>query len=579
MAKSGPMANSDNRGSSQNAKLSAWQRWSCSWWEMFAIDVRGLAVLRIAVGLTLLVDLARRFNLRTFFYGTDGWLSNEVSMIFAPPADGYWSLYWLADSPIWFNFLTGMTAISAAGLVFGFRSRTFTVISLILFWSLNVRNPVVTTGGHILLRLLLFWMVWLPVGKTWSVDAWLNRRQSSDGENTQSDSDQPTLVCTAASAGIILQVACMYFFSGIAKWNDAWLGGTALQQALQLDMYVKPLGHWLADYSALTMTATWSTLVGEVVGPLALFVPVGNKLWRMMAFLFFAGLHIGIWLTMSIGIFSWVGIMSWLVLLPGQVWHIGSQLGTRSGPNGSSTRPVFLKMALWSQAVCCLLIGLMLASNLCDLRPEIRYDQTSNSAAVSLSDTASEAEGGATPRVGFIGDARDSLQPSIKWISNLSMMTQEFRMFARPWHESLWFELSASNDGGQSWKAVCEPRQANTDFSNLSAAEIYQQTRGQHFRRALFRLATLKPRATALEEDQLVIAEIRRRFAKSWLELELTEFPLPITPPPATPDQHAKKRQAVLIRMNCWRRKIDLEFPEQPARVEVWASWSRDVRN
>ena len=69
----------------------------------------------------------------------------------------------------------------AVALLVGYRTRLATIGSWILLASIHVRLPVVINAGDTLLRVLLFWSIFLPLGAMWSVDARRGRPVAAPG--------------------------------------------------------------------------------------------------------------------------------------------------------------------------------------------------------------------------------------------------------------------------------------------------------------------------------------------------------------------------------------------------------------
>ena len=90
---------------------------------------------------------------------------------------------------------------------------------------------MILSAGDTLLRLLLFWAMFLPLGARYSVDAALDKNPSV-----------PRSLCNLACAAILLQMTFMYFFSFILKDGSTWNDGTALYYALSVDQLTRPLG-------------------------------------------------------------------------------------------------------------------------------------------------------------------------------------------------------------------------------------------------------------------------------------------------------------------------------------------------
>ncbi len=471
---------------------------------LFAIDVRALAILRIAVGLLVLGELFNAIGTFSFFYGGNGFLTIPLNQVFCPTDQGFWSLYWLIETPWFVATLMVLTAVAALGLACGWRTREMTIIVLVLFWSLNVRNPLVTTAGHVLLRMVLFWMMFLPMGAVWSIDA---RLKNSKVENSE------TKVCSVATAALMIQIAMMYFFSGIAKWNDVWMRGDALEIALHLDLYVKPLGHWLAQFPMLTKSITLLTVVMELIGPFLIFLPFGNRWWRIFFLVTFCSMHFGIWLTMSIGIFSIAAICCWVVFLPSEFWNRFGQQQQTDNANNSIPR----RLPLWASAVCALFLVLSIAMNV--------------------------GNAGVFPKANKI----------FRTIGNVTMTTQEFVMFGRPSPDNIWFELRQGD--GKNWETVRGPNRTVEDVTDPDSRSIYLTENSQYWRRTLFNLSAIK---TENIEQQKWLLQVRQHLAKCWLadaRRGQTEAPL-----------------GNIVQLNCWRRTIDLNA-RQPARREQWAEF------
>ena len=279
--------------------------------DVFAVDLRSLAALRIAVALITILDLIRRIPSIEAFYTDAGVLTRQMSR--DSIGSGVWSVYWLDGSLAFAETLIVINLIFAVCLLFGFRTRLAVAACLVLAWSLQMRMPWILTAGHVMQRMMLVWFLFLPVSAVWSWDA---RR----GQEFR----WPNPLANVATAAIILQLICLYLFSGIAKWNDQWFGGDALITVFSSDVYAKPLAGkilespWLRDtiLPLLQRSVPWV----EVVGPWLLLAPGRLRVLRLIVFLLAFGLHVGVWLTLSIGIFSPLSICCWLVFVPTWFW-------------------------------------------------------------------------------------------------------------------------------------------------------------------------------------------------------------------------------------------------------------------
>src|SRR5258708_10428029 len=81
---------------------------------------------------------------------------------------------------------------------------------------------------------------------------------------------------------------------------------------------------------SLLKLATWAVASFEIVGPLALLAPVKKGWLRLCAVIGFIGLHAVFLLTLFIGIFPLIGIISMFFFLPPIFWEsFGRVFSTR----------------------------------------------------------------------------------------------------------------------------------------------------------------------------------------------------------------------------------------------------------
>ncbi|MCH7728201.1 MAG: HTTM domain-containing protein, partial [Planctomycetes bacterium] len=223
-----------------------------------------------------------------------------------------WSVHCLSEAA-WFQAsLFVVAACAAVLLLIGYQTRVATIVSWVMLSSLHARNPLILNGGDNLLLLMLFWSMFLPLGRVWSLDA---RRRSPVGVEKYKP------VCSVATMAIMAQLCFMYFFSGIAKWNDEWLSGDALNYVFRCDNFSLPLARTLLAWPRLLQLLTIGTMVLETFGPFLLFLPWKTKWIRYFLLAAFVSLHIGIHLTMTVGMFSLISIAAWSVFVPSDVWN------------------------------------------------------------------------------------------------------------------------------------------------------------------------------------------------------------------------------------------------------------------
>ena len=194
--------------------------------ELFGADLRSLAVFRIVLALLVLTDLAGRITNLSAHYADDGVLPREVLLeegILHPWA---FSLNLINGEPAFQALLFGLLALAAVGLLVGYRTRLMTVVVWLLLLSIHFRNPLLSGAGEPLLRLLLFWAMFLPLGAMWSLD----RARKSVPQQWS------TYFFSLGTVGLFMQIAFMYWFTALQKSGAEWrTDGTALYYALSYD--------------------------------------------------------------------------------------------------------------------------------------------------------------------------------------------------------------------------------------------------------------------------------------------------------------------------------------------------------
>jgi hypothetical protein len=303
---------------------------------LFGIDPRTLAVFRIALGCVVLVDLLIRASDLGAMY-TDAGMFSRADILRRYTGDWVWSFHFGSGSWGYQAGLFTLAGLLGLGLVLGFETRWMTIGSWLLAVSVQNRVPPILNGGDGLMRMLLFWSMFLPLGRCWSVDAWRVGR-AGGGEATARDR-VPGKVVSAGSAAILVQMALMYFFSAAFKTNVTWLKGGVIAGTLAHDFYAKPLGTLLLGYPALMKGMTLGVFVLEWAGPVLLFFPWGTARVRLVIVALLAAMHLGIQFTLNVGMFSWVSLAGLTLFLPGALWDrwagVGSVgLGAGAGASG-----------------------------------------------------------------------------------------------------------------------------------------------------------------------------------------------------------------------------------------------------
>lgn len=275
---------------------------------VYRLDLRALALLRITLSLILLMDLIfRSADLKAFYTGFG-----------VLPVEALYQFHW---NPFYFSLLTTsdnyyiqsiwflLNIISVFCLLVGYRTRLFTVIVWIFLISVHNRTPLIMQAGDHLLRMLLFWAIFLPWGYLLSIDA----QRHPPPRKTFS-------FISFAGLAYLCQIVFLYYFSALLKSSEEWRSEfTAIYYALSIDQIVRPIGEWMYPHYELLKAMTAGVYYVELILPLLLFVPFYHAWLRMLVIVGTVLLQLGIFATLNAGLFTAISIVMMVGLLPSSV--------------------------------------------------------------------------------------------------------------------------------------------------------------------------------------------------------------------------------------------------------------------
>jgi hypothetical protein len=283
--------------------------------ETLAMDLRSIAVFRIAIGLVVLLDFAFRFRERSTFYSDAGILPREVldngDLLGYPP---HFQLFFLAGAEPALTLLLAVALGCAAALCAGYRPRLMALVCWLMLASLELRNGLTHHAGDRLLLGCLFFAMFLPLGERFSIASYRRRKRGGAPAPHRQ-------VLSPATVGLTLLVFFLYFSAGLYKIvTPSWISGDHLYLTLSRLEYLTPFGETLYSQTWLHRPLTWLTLVVELAVPVLLFVPWRLVAVRVIAITVLAALQVGIGLSLYVGLFPLVSIAASLALLPAGSW-------------------------------------------------------------------------------------------------------------------------------------------------------------------------------------------------------------------------------------------------------------------
>lgn len=285
--------------------------------QILSLDLRSLAVFRIGLALIVMADLISRARGLTAHYTAEGVLP-KATLIEKLLHPWYWSVYLISDRPFiqWLLFV--LAFLCALAVLVGYRTR----LAVIATWAFNIsiqnRNPALIFAGDDVLRAILFWAMFLPLGASYSIDSALN----------SSTKPLPKKVCSGATFALMVQVCFIYIWSAAYKTKSPiwWPDGDAVYYSLSFDQYVTSFGEFLLSFpQPFLRFLTFTALIFEWVGPLMLFIPFRNNFFRIFAIISFVLLHLGFELCFQIGVLSFLSMFIWMAFLPTSVWDAAAR--------------------------------------------------------------------------------------------------------------------------------------------------------------------------------------------------------------------------------------------------------------
>jgi hypothetical protein len=300
--------------------------------KILGLDLRSLGLFRIGIAVFVLYDLISRCVDLTAHYTDSGAMPRAWAFQYfaASPLYRTWNPAYLA-----IHFVTGTTigtaviflvhAAAAVALLLGYRTGLMTFLVWYFVSSLHARNPLVLSVGDDVLRVLLFFSIFLPLGERFSIlETSKARELGLSPEVRASDT-----YFSVASAAYYLQFICIYFFSALLKSGQEWRSeGTALYYAFNIDQFALPAAKTLLQHPSLLKTLTFAAWWIELVGGFILLVP--QPIVKLLGILLLAGLQFGIGATLALGHNPWINTIVLLPFIPSFVWNRWHEADVRS---------------------------------------------------------------------------------------------------------------------------------------------------------------------------------------------------------------------------------------------------------
>lgn len=255
------------------------------------VDAAGPAAFRILFGGVMFVALIR--------FLTSGWIPafyGEPQFFFK-----YWGFHWVPVAPVPVMYaLYGALAVLALFIAVGLFYRASAALFFIGFAYAELTDVTNYLNHYYLVTLLAGLMVFLPLHRTWSLDARLRPALRSD---------------TVPAWCLYLvrsQIAIVYLFAGLAKLGSDWL------------LHAQPLGIWLSAHTDMAVIGPlldepWFAYAASWAGFLydtTIVLWLSLRRTRPFAFAAVIGFHTMTHLWFNIGVFPFIMTVSALIFFP-----------------------------------------------------------------------------------------------------------------------------------------------------------------------------------------------------------------------------------------------------------------------
>jgi hypothetical protein len=260
-------------------------------------DPASMGLFRIIFGLFLIIMFIALFPNWNTYYGRSGLRPDPVGGL-------EWSIFLLFQNelPIFIYWWIGFFA--ACAFTLGWKTRMVTVILFIIQTSMNHANPMMVNGEDLVIRMLMFYGIFSPLGFTYSLDRLF----------TKNDCSRPCLVWPLRLMQI--NIALIYAFSLPIKLasDPSWWNGEALYWVMMTSTWNRWPWQKLFYNGILSKIMTVSTVIVEGLFPILVwFRPTQIPLTALIALF-----HIGLGLALqNVTFFSFSMVCSFVLFIPG----------------------------------------------------------------------------------------------------------------------------------------------------------------------------------------------------------------------------------------------------------------------
>jgi len=280
----------------------------------FIIDPRSLALFRVLIASTFLIDLLHQLKNIEAFHTDNGILPRKLLI----DMSSMWNFSInLANGTLEFQYIFfTISIIFGVTLMLGYKTRFSAFMSWIMFLSLCHHNPFILNASDRLQGILMMWAVLLPVGNYYSLDNYLSKKTFNEKLDNYK-------FFSLTGAACLLHFASVYFFAALYKQNDSWLiHHNAVWLSLNEDYIIKFPATIAREFKELCKLMTVSALYIELLAPILLFSTYKNQSLRLVVIAILSFLQLGFFFLFEVGFFPIRSLALHSIFLPSLFWEL-----------------------------------------------------------------------------------------------------------------------------------------------------------------------------------------------------------------------------------------------------------------
>jgi hypothetical protein len=288
---------------------------------LFKLDLRSIALMRILIGGIVLIDLCTRLIDFKIFYTDEGIVPFDKLI---SRYDILLTLSWLSHASSFQVFVFAAAIISSIFLMLGYKTRLANIMTWVFLISIQNRNPIINYGADQLLACTLFFGIFLPWGSRFSLDNLHNNFKFSKESNSY---------FSFGTLAFCLQASLVYFFSGLNKTHESWRENyNAISTVFNIERFLTPLGESVRPFILESMIIPQSLTIliknFEMLVPILLFFPVLAKYTRNWSLVFLFIMHFFLSAFLVLNQWAYLPFAILIGLIPSKFWDLTDRLDT-----------------------------------------------------------------------------------------------------------------------------------------------------------------------------------------------------------------------------------------------------------